>query len=289
MSDRTVIITWSGLAAAANAPDTTVVFPVVEAFGDALRLMIRHQHTLVTGHRPSYPALLSASALRLAGAAAEPCSVTLALAPPAPLGKLADAPLDGLAALLNGANADIHGLPIEVGFPLRQIAEGLPEGINAVMITAAELSALSLTLTRELFADAPPQQETFRRHGRLWEVNWRRGTAVLEGWHGACILVFPKTIAETMRSVAGRLVSVAGKGEHTPDGLVIIRKIEAINIQSEDDGRVDVGPFDVIEPFEEDIQQALAIVRWEQKQREWFYDDELDAWADELLKDALEK
>ena len=120
-------------------------------------------------------------------------------------------------------------------------------------------------------------------------MNWRRGTAVLEGWHGICILVFPKTMAETMRSVAGRLISVAGKGEHTPDGLAIIRKIEAIDIQPGDDNRMVAGPFDVTEPFEEDIQQALAIVRWEEKQGEWFYDDELDAWADELLKDALEK
>lgn len=288
MDERTAIITFHGPEAADGPPGVAVVLPVVEAFGDALRLMIRHQHDVVAGHRPAYPPLLSASALRLAGVSAEPCSVALELAPAAALGKLEDAPLDGLGALLNDANADVHGLPREVGFPLRQIVAGLPEGINAVTI-GGPVGLPTLKLTRELFDDGPVQTENLSHHGRLWEVDWRRGTAVLRGWHDVCILVFPKTMAETMCSVAGRLVSVAGQGERTPDGFTIIRKIDAINVQPLDNGLPKAGAFDIIEPFEEDIQQALAMARWEEKQRECFYDDELDAWADELLKDALEK
>ena len=84
------------------------------------------------------PGLLSASALRLAGVSTELGAVTLAIAPPAPLGKLADAPLDGLKALLSGVVNDIGSLPSEVAFPLRQIATGLPDGINAVVITAGD-------------------------------------------------------------------------------------------------------------------------------------------------------
>ena len=282
MTERAVTITFHGPIAEAGPLDVGVVLPVVEAFGDALRLMIRHHHAEVTGNRPPYPALLSASALRLAGVSADPGAVTLAIAPPQSLGKLADAPLDGLKALLSGIVNDIGNLPTEVAFPLRQIAAGLPDGINAVVITAGD-GLPAVTLKRELFDEGPPQIETLRYHGRLWEVNWRRGTAVLGSPLGTCLLVFPKTMAEAMRSVAGRLVSVAGKGEYTPDGLAVIRKIEAISAQPEDDGKMTVGLFDVVEPFEKDVQQALAVIRWEEKQREWFYDDELDAFVDAIL------
>ena len=150
MNDRTVTMTLSGLAGEVGALDTLVVFPVVEAFGDALRLMIRHRHTLVTGNRPPYPALLSASVLRLTSIDVGSCSVTLEIAEPMTLGKLADAPADGLNALLAGAVADTHALPKEVSFPLRQIAEGLPEGVSAVVITGGTEMTV-LTLTRELF------------------------------------------------------------------------------------------------------------------------------------------
>ena len=248
----------------------------MEAFGDAFRLMIRHQHDVVTGHRPAYPALLSASVLRLAGVSAESCSVTLALAPPAPLGQLADAPLEGLAALLNGADGDVHGLPIEVSFPLRQIAEGLPEGIGSVTI-AGPAGLPTLKITRELFDDGPPQRETLHCHGRVREVNWSRGTALLSSFIDTCLLVFPGKMADTMREAGDRFISVVGVGERTPDRLMVIREIESITIHDDRNGLTrELGPF------EEDIRQALAIIRWEEKQGEWFYDDELDAFVDAI-------
>ena len=142
----------------------------------------------------------------------------------------------------------------------------------------------AVTLTREMFDEGPPQRETFLCHGRLEEVNWSRGTAVLGTWHGICLLVFPRDMAEKMHAAGDRLVTVAGAGERTPDGVVIIREIEYISIQNENGGRLKR-----LSPSEEDVQQALAIVQWEEKQREWFYDDEMDAWADEILKGALQK
>ena len=281
--DRTVTITFSGPLVDAGPLDTAVVFPAVEAFADAFRLMVRHRHTQVTGHRPSYPALLAASVLRLVSVNAGSGSVALEIAGPMPLGKLADAPRDGLVALLAGAAADVHALPQDVSFPLRQIVEGMLDGIDAVAI-AGPAGLPMLNLTRELFADGLPQRETFYCHGRLEEVNWSRGTAVLGTWQGICLLVFPGTMAEKMHEAGNRLIGVAGVGERTPDGVIIIREIESITIDSDKDGWT--GDFG---PREEDVQQALAVVRWQKKQREWFYDDELDAWADELLKDALKE
>ena len=283
MTDRTVTITFSGLLADAGPLDAAFVFPMVERFRDALRLMIRHQHTLVTGHRPPYPALLSASVVRLAAIGAGSYSVALEIAGPMALGELADAPLDGLTALLSNAVANVHALPREVAFPLRQVAEGLPDGIDAVVI-AGPASLPPLKLTRELFADGHPQRETFRCHGRVEEVNWPRGTAVLGTWLGICLLVFPPTMAEKMHEAGDRLISVTGVGERTRDGLAIIREIESITIQEESGGRLKG-----LGPLEEDVQQALAIIRWEEKRRERFYDDVLDAWADDLLKDALKE
>ena len=270
INDRTVTITFSGQL------DIAVVFPAVEAFGDAFRLMIRHQHDVVTGHRPAYPALLSASALRLDSVSAEPCSVTLAIAPPAPLGKLGDAPPDGLSALLTGANADVHGLPMEVAFPLRQIVAGLPDGINAVTV-AGPAGLPTLKLTQELFDDGVAQVETVRCYGRLQEINWSRGTAELHSPVGKTLLAFPGTLAERMHEAGNRYLKVVGKGEYTPDGVTIIREIEGIEI-IEEHGR----SLRTIGPLEEDVRQALAIIRWEEKQSEWFYDDELDAFVDAI-------
>ena len=257
---------------------TDVVFPAIEAFGDAFRLMVRHRHTQVTGHRPPYPALLAASALRLAAVDAGSGAATLEIAGPMELGKLADAPREGLTALLAGAAADLPGLPKEASFPLRRIVDGLPEGINSVAIAVgAGPEAPAVTLTREMFDDGLPQRETFHRHGRLEEVNWVRGTAVLGTWHGICLLVFPPSLADTMRQAADRLISIAGAGERTPDGVTIIREIEAIDIAEEKGNRLKGWP-----PGDDDVRQALAIVRWEEKQREWFYDDELDAFVDAI-------
>ena len=282
VTDRTVTITFSGLLADAGPLDAAFVFPVVERFRDALRLMIRHQHALLTGHRPPYPALLSTSVVRLAAIGIGSYSVALEIAGPTALGELADAPLDGLTALLSNA-ADVHALPREVAFPLRQVAEGLPDGIDAVVI-AGPASLPPLKLTRELFADGPPQRETLRCYGRLEEVNWSRGTAVLGTWLGVCLLVFPGTMAEKMHEAGNRLISVTGVGEGTPDGIIIISEIESIAIHDEDNGLTrEFGPF------EEYVQQALEIVRWQEKGRERFYDDVLDAWADDLLKDALKE
>ena len=244
--------------------------------------MIRHQHTLVTGHRPPYPALLSTSVLRLASIDSGSCSVTLDIAGPMTLGQLADAPLAGLSALLASAD-DIRALPKEVSFPLRQITEGLPDGISVVVIAGtAELSAL--TLTRELFDDGPTPLKTVRRHGRLREINWSRGTAELGSPAGKTLLVFQPDAAEKMHQAGNRLIGVIGNAELTPDGVAIIREIESIEITAEKDHWLGG-----IGPLEEDVQQALAIIRWQEKQRERFYDDELDAWADELLKDALKE
>jgi hypothetical protein len=283
MSDRTVTITFTGPLAEAGPPDTVIVLPVIEAFGDALRLMIRHRHASVTGHRPPYPALLSASALRLVSIDAGSCSVALELAGPVALGKLADAPRDGLVSLLSESSADIRSVPIEVAYPLRRIVDGLPESIASVAIAGSD-GMPTLSLTRKLFDDEPPQMETLRYSGRLREVNWSRGTAVLGTWLGVCLLVFPPTMAEKMHEAGDRLISVTGTGERTPDGLAIIREIESVTIQEESGGRLKR-----LGPFEEDVQQALAIIRWEEKKREWFYDDVLDAWADELLQDALKE
>ena len=276
MTERAVTITFHGPTAEAGPLDVGVVLPVVEAFGDALRLMIRHHHTEVTGNRPPYPALLSASALRLAGVSADPGAVTLAIAPLQSLGKLADAPLDGLKALLSGIVNDVGNLPTEVAFPLRQIAAGLPDGINAVVITAGD-GLPAVTLKRELFDEGPPQIETLYYSGRLEEVNWSRGTAVLGTWLGACLLVFPPAMAEKMREAGDRLISVAGVGERTSDGLAIIREIESIAIQENSESQLKEHG-----PLEEDVQQALAIIRWEEKQGEWFYDDVLDAFVDAI-------
>lgn len=270
INDRTVTITFSGPL------DIAVVFPAVEAFGDAFRLMIRHQHDVVTGHRPPYPALLSASALRLAGVSAEPGAVTLEIAPPAPLGKLADAPLEGLKVLLSDANSDVHGLPTEVAFPLRQIVDKLPEDINAMTI-AGPAGLPTLKLTRELFDDGVAQAETVRCYGRLQEVNWSRGTAELHSPVGKTLLAFPGTLAERMHEAGNRYLRVVGKGECTPDGVTIIREIEDIEI-IEEHGR----SLRTIGPLEENVRQALAIIRWEEKQSEWFYDDELDAFVDAI-------
>ncbi len=276
MSDRTITITFRGPLADAGSLDVAFVLPVVEGFSDAFRRMIRHQHALLTGHRPPYPALLSASALRLAAIDVGSYSVALEIDGPMALGKLADAPRDGLTALLSNAAADVHALPSDVAFPLRQVAEGLPDGIDAVVI-AGPASLPPLKLTRELFADGPPQRETFRCYGRLEEVNWSRGTAVLGTWLGVCLLVFPGTMAEKMHEAGNRLISVIGVGEGTLDGVTIIREIEAIEIVEENDHRVSK-----IDPLAEDVQQALAIIRWEEKQNEWFYDDELDAFVDAI-------
>ena len=242
--------------------------------------MIRHQHALLTGHRPPYPALLSASALRLAAIDAGSRSVMLEIAGPVALGELGDAPRDGLTALLSNAVADIGSLPREVAFPLRQIAERLPDGIDAVAI-AGPAGMPTLKLTREVFADGPVQRGTVRCYGRLQEVNWSRGTAELDSPVGKTLLVFPGTLAEKMHEAGNRYLEVVGKGERTPDGLTVIREIEIIEEHSR--------PSRTIGPLDKDVQEALAIIRWERKQDEWFYDDELDAWADELLKDALEE
>ncbi len=283
MTDRTVTIAFSGPLADAGPLDVAVVFAAVSAFGDAFRLMVRHQHALVTGNRPPYPGLLSASVLRLAAVDVGSGSVALETAGPMGLGKLADAPLEGLAALLSGGAADVHALPPEVAFPLRQIVEGMPDGIDAVAIVGPN-GLPALKLTRELFADSLPQRETFYRHGRLEEVNWARCTAVLGTWYGPCLLVFPPDMAGTMRQASGRLVGITGAGERTPDGVTIIREIESINIGADDDHR----PRQFV-PCDDDVREALAIIRWEEKQGEWFYDDQLDAWADALLKDALKE
>ena len=276
MDERTATITFHGPEAADGPPGVAVVLPVVESFGDALRLMIRHRHDVVAGHRPSYPPLLAASALRLAGVSAGPCSVMLELAPPAPLGKLADAPLDGLTALLSDASADVHGLPREVGFPLRQIVDGLPAGINSVAI-AGPAGLPTLKLTRELFDDRPPRMETVRSYGRLHEVNWSRGTAVLGSPVGKTLLAFPGTLAEKMHEAGNRYLEVVGQGERTPDGLTVIQEVQAIQVIEEHNR-----PVRTIGPLDEDIRQALAIIRWEEKQRESFYDDELDAFVDAI-------
>lgn len=267
--------------AVAGLPDTAVVFPAVAAFADAFRLMVRHRHIQVTGRRPPYPALLSASALRLAAVDAGSCSVTLEIAGPMPLGKLADAPRDGLVALLAGAVADFRNLPAAVAFPLRQIASGLPDGINSVVIAgSAGLSAPSLTLTREMFDAGPPQRETFCCHGRLQEIDWSSGTAVLNSPIDKCLLVFPQSLAEKMRAASNRHISVAGIGERTTDGIIIIREIASITVN---DDNVGCRAGD-LSPFEDDVQQALAVIRWQEKQREWFYDDELDAFVDAILE-----
>ena len=276
MDERTATITFYGPEADDGPPGVASALPVVEAFGDALRLMIRHRHDVVTGHRPPYPPLLSASALRLAGVSAGPCSVMLKIAPPASLGNLADAPLEGLAALLSDASADVRGLPREVSFPLRQIVAGLPEGINAVTI-GGPAGLPTLKLTRELFDDGPPQTETVRCYGRLHEVDWSRGTAVLGSPVGKTLLAFPGTLAEKMHEAGNRYLEVVGKGERTPDGLTVIREIQAIQVIEEHSG-----PVRTIGPLDEDIRQALAIIRWEEKQSEWFYDDELDAFVDAI-------
>ena len=276
MASRTTTVTFHGPMADAALPDVSVVFPVVESFGDALRLMIRHQHDVVTGHRPPYLPLLSASALRLAGVSAGPSSVMLEIAPPAPLGKLADAPLDGLTALLSDASADVHALPREVVFPLRQIVAGLPDGINAVTI-AGPAGLPTLKLTRELFDDGPPHTETIRCYGRLHEIDWSRGTAVLGSPVGKALLAFPGTLAEKMHEAGNRYLEVVGKGERTPDGLTVIREIQAIHVIEEHSR-----PVRTIGPLDEDIRQALAVIRWEEKQGEWFYDDKLDAFVDAI-------
>ena len=282
MTERAVTITFTG-PLAAGPLDVSVALPVVEAFGDALRLMIRHHHAEVTGNRPPYPGLLSASALRLASVSVGSYSVTLELAEPMALGKLDDAPVDGLKALLSDANADVRGLPTEVAFSLRRIVEGLPDGVNGVVITGPA-GLPELKLTRELFDDGPPQSETFRCYGRLQEINWSRGTARLNSPIDTCLLAFPGTMAEKMQEAGDRYIRVKGIGERTSDGIIIIREIEAIEIVEERDRMVRKHG-----PFEKDVEQALAIIRWEEKQREWFYDDELDAWADELLKDSLKE
>lgn len=279
ITDRAIAITFSGPLAVAGLPDTAVVFPAVAAFADAFRLMVRHRHTQVNGRRPPYPALLSASALRLAAVDADSCSVTLEIAGPIPLGKLADAPRDGLVALLAGA-ADFHSLPAAVAFPLRQIASGLPDGINSVVIAgSAGLSAPALKLTREMFDAGPPQRETFCCHGRLQEINWSSGTAVLNSPIDKCLLVFPQSLAEKMRAAGNRHISVAGIGERTADGIIIIREIASITVNDDN-----VGGTEDLAPSEDDVQQALAVIRWQEKQREWFYDDELDAFVDAILE-----
>ncbi len=277
MTERAVTIIFTG-PSAAGPLEVSVVLPVVEAFGDALRLMIRHHHDRVTGNRPPYPGLLSASALRLASIGVGSYSVTLELAEPMALGKLDDAPLDGLKALLSDANADVHGLPTEVAFSLRRIVEGLPDGVNGVVITGPG-GLPELKLTRELFDDGPPEREIVRCYGRLEEVDWSRGTARLGSPIGISLLVFPGTMAEKMHEASDRYIGVTGIGERTPDGIIIIREIEAIEIVEERDRLVRKhGPFD------KDVEQALAIVRWEEKQHEWFYDDELDAFVDAILE-----
>ena len=94
MSDRTITITFRGPLADAGSLDVAFVLPVVEGFSDAFRRMIRHQHALLTGRRPPYPALLSASALRLAAIGVGSYSVALEIDGPMALGELADAPVD---------------------------------------------------------------------------------------------------------------------------------------------------------------------------------------------------
>lgn len=277
MNDRTLSITFSGpLADADGLPATAVVLPAIESFGDALRLMLRHCHDQANGHRPAYPALLAASALRLTAVDPASGSVALEIAGPMTLGQLADAPRNGLAALLSVAAADIHALPSEVAFPLRQIVERLPDGIAAVSI-AGPPGMPSVKLTRELFAAGPAPQETFRCHGRLQEINWRNGSAVLNSPVSKCLLLFPGTMAEKMCAAANRLVSIAGTGERTPDGIIIIREITEIAINESGDGWTRR-----LGPLEDDVRQALAIMRWQEKQQEWFYDDELDAFVDAI-------
>ena len=277
MNDRTLSITFSGPAVvAAGLPDTAVVLPALESFGDALRLMLRHCYDQANGHRPPYPALLSASALRLTAVDAAAGAVTLGIAGPTAMGKLSDAPRDGLAALLSGAAADVHALPSEVAFPLRQIVERLPDGIAAVSI-AGPAGMPAVKLTRERFADGYPQQQSYRCHGRLEEINWRNGTAVLNSPISKCLLLFPGAMAEKMCAAANRLVSVAGVGERTPDGVIIIKEIDTLTVDDRDGGWL--SSFD---PSEDDVRQALAIMRWQEKQREWFYDDQLDAFVDAI-------
>lgn len=277
MNDRILSITFSGpFADADGLPDTAVVLPVIEAFGDALRLMLRHCHAQANGHRPPYPALLSASALRLTAVDAASGSVGLEIADPIAMGRLSDAPRDALAALLSGAAADAHALPSEVAFPLQQIIERLPDGITAVAI-AGPAGMPAAKLTRELFAAGSPQQQTFRCYGRLSEINWRNGTAVLYSPLGKSLLLFPDKLEEKMRDAANRLVSVAGAGERTPDGVIVIRKLDTLTIDERDGGSL--RSFD---PSEDDVRQALAIMRWQEKQGEWFYDDRLDAFMDAI-------
>ena len=62
-----------------------------------------------------------------------------------------------------------------------------------------------------------------------------------------------------MHEAGNRLISVTGVGEGTLDGVTIIREIEAIEIVEENDHRVSK-----IDPLAEDVQQALAIIRWEE-------------------------
>ena len=80
-----------------------------------------------------------------------------------------------------------------------------------------------------------------------------------------------------MRYAANRLVSVAGAGERTPDGVIIIRKLDTLTIDERDGGSL--RSFD---PSEDDVRQALTIMRWQEKQGEWFYDDRLDAFMDAI-------
>lgn len=277
MNDRTLSIAFSGPAvAAAGLPDIAVVLPVIEGVGDALRLMLRHCYDQANGHRPPYPALLSASALRLAAVDAAAGVVTLEIAGPTAMDELSDAPRDGLMALLSGAAADVHGLPSEVAFPLRQIVERLPDGIAAVVI-AGPAGMPAVKLTRGRFAGGSPPQKTYHCHGRLSAINWRNGTAVLNSPISKCLLLFPGTMAEQMCAAANRLVSVAGTGERTPDGIIIIRGLDTLTINDRD------GEWRrSFDPAEDEVQQALAIMRWQEKQMEWFYDDQLDAFVDAI-------
>ena len=275
-NDRRVTITLSGRLADTGPLDIAVIFPVVTAFRDALREMIRYQWGRESSAGRTPVALRAASALKLASIGSGSYAITTEIAEPIASKGSSDVPLAGLDALLTGAAFDIDELPKSVSAHLYKIQSLLPEGINTATIVGGTLLT-EFTLRRQ------PRSNTVRarrvqtiQYGRLQEVDWARLKAQLHSPLGIINLDFTSELADAMREAARKYVEIAGVGRITADGSV--RTIKVDTVLELDNGLRSSGM-----PSEEELIRAAEFDPFDFEHPDWVHDEVLDTWVENIL------
>lgn len=278
-NDRSVTISLLGPLADAGPLDIAIIFPIVTAFRDALREMIRYQWgDESSGGRPTND-LRAASALKLVAIKTGSYEMTAEIAILDSARRSSDAPLVGLNALLTGAASGT--MPEAVSKQLRKMESCLPDGIDTATITGGP-SAVKFMLHRQ--NHGVPQRQRKRetaQYGRLMEIDWARRTAELHSPFGVTRLVFPERLQETMQNAARKYVEIIGSGILTPDGW-------ATSIDVDDVAPLDDGIGHTSSPTAEELSSPGEFDPFDFDHPDWIQDDALDTWVENILNGKYE-